>query len=291
MAPASVLAGEERRGLSLTTSNLTVRGDGDDKRFFGHACVFDVRTAIGNPLTWGFYEECAPGMFTKTLSEGDQRMLIDHDSFYVVSRVSAGSLSLAQDKVGLATDSALDTELSYVRDLKVNIANRNITGMSFGFYVINDEWTTEEVELKDGNKTNVEVRRITEVRLLEVSAVTFPAYEQTDAGLRAALRSRGDVDAVRARADKFPNAGLDKLVEEMGGFRKVTTIDLGANSAPSADDVVVSDQSEPGETTRSDEKPVEESTEPGETTRVAPSELALAKARLAALKPRLRLPV
>jgi hypothetical protein len=40
-------------------------------RFVGHAAVFDVRTAIGNPLRWGFYEEIAPGAFTKTLSKGD----------------------------------------------------------------------------------------------------------------------------------------------------------------------------------------------------------------------------
>lgn len=287
MARASVQVGEERRGLPLATSGIEVRGDKGDKRFFGHACVFDVRTAIGNPLKWGFYEECAPGMFTKTLQEGDQRMLIDHDPFYVVSRVSAGTLDLAQDKTGLATDSALDTDLSYVKDLKINIRNKNITGMSFGFYVIRDEWSTENVDTSDGNTAEVEVRRLTEVRLLEVSAVTFPAYEQTDAGLRAALRRRGDIDAVRQRADKYPQAGFDHLLEEMGGFRKVTTIDLGSNAGTTTD-VVVSDQDEPGETTRSDDElTTEEAPEPGETTRNAPSPEALAKARLAVLKTRL----
>ena len=76
MARASVLAGEERRGLSLATSGLEIRGESGAKRFFGHASVFDTRTAIGNPLTWGFYEEVAPGTYTKTIKEGDQRMLI-----------------------------------------------------------------------------------------------------------------------------------------------------------------------------------------------------------------------
>ena len=48
-------------------------------------------TAIGNPLTWGFYEEIAPGAFSRTISGGDARMLVDHDSRMVVARVAAGS--------------------------------------------------------------------------------------------------------------------------------------------------------------------------------------------------------
>src|SRR5690349_6250065 len=110
---------EERRGLTLSDARVEVRADEDgaNPRFGGHAAVFDSRTAIGNPLTWGFYEEIAAGAFTKTLQEGDARFLIDHDSYYVVARVSADTLELAQDKVGLKVDAALDTELSYVRDL------------------------------------------------------------------------------------------------------------------------------------------------------------------------------
>src|SRR5690606_14602352 len=201
---------EERRGLSLTEARVEVRAneDGADPRFLGHAAVFDSRTAIGNPLTWGFYEEVAPGAFSKTLQEGDARFLIDHDSYYVVSRVSAGTLDLVQDKRGLRVDSALDDELSYVRDLKANLRNGNITGMSFGFFVVKDDWSTEEVETNDGHTAEVEVRRILEARLIEVSAVTFPAYEDTDAGLRSlvipALRSRGDADAIARRAQYRP---------------------------------------------------------------------------------------
>lgn len=183
----------ERRGYALGSTDFQLRAAGDDTApvFTGHAAVFDTRTAIGNPLTWGFYEEVAPGAFTKTLSEGDARFLIDHDTSLLVARVTAGDLRLAQDRIGLATEADLDTELSYVRDLVRNLEKRRITGMSFGFYVVKDEWNVEQVETSDGQTADVEVRRITEVRLLEVSAVTFPAYEETDAALRA-LRSRSD---------------------------------------------------------------------------------------------------
>lgn len=224
---------EERRDLTLATAGLQVRADGDSAPgFTGHAAVFNSRTAIGNPLTWGFYEEIAAGAFTKTIAEGDARFLIDHDTRMVVSRVSAGSLRLAQDRVGLAVDADLDTELSYVRDLVVNLRNKNVTGMSFGFRVIKDDWEPVEIETVDGDKAEAELRIIREVQLFEVSAVTFPAYEDTDAGLRSvgvALAARGDADAFDRRARYRP---------ELLDFRR-----------------------EPGETTRGTDV-----TQPGETT-------------------------
>ncbi|MFD0437011.1 HK97 family phage prohead protease [Streptomyces chartreusis] len=211
---------EERRRLPLSTADVVIRaieGDTSAERFKGYAAKFNSRTAIGNPLRWGFYEEIAPGAFTKTLQEGDARFLVDHDSYYVVSRVSAGTLDVAEDAVGLPVDSALDTELSYVNDLRANVRNGNITGMSFGFYVIKDEWSTETVETSDGQTVEVEVRRILEVRLIEVSAVTFPAYEDTEAELASvasALVQRGDAAAIEQRAKYRPE--LRDLLQLVG---------------------------------------------------------------------------
>lgn len=180
----------ERRTRTLAQTDVRLVRAADDapKRFTGHAAVFDSRTSIGNPTGWGWYEEIDPGAFDKTLAEGDARFLVDHDSRLLVARVSAGDLRLKTDSVGLAVDSDLDDELSYVRDLTRNLEKRRITGMSFGFYVVRDQWSNIEVEVlsEDGKTVPAEasLRRITEIRLLEVSAVTFPAYEDTDAGLR-----------------------------------------------------------------------------------------------------------
>ncbi|MFD5875700.1 HK97 family phage prohead protease [Streptomyces sp. NPDC060322] len=198
----------ERRDLTISAADVALRAtEGGARQFFGHAAVFNSRTAIGNPLTWGFYEEIADGAFTKTLSEGDSRYLVDHDTRLVVSRVSAGSLRLAQDQIGLAVNSDLDERLSYVGDLIVNLDNRNITGMSFGFQVVKDDWQMVDVETVDGDKAEAELRIIREVKLFEVSAVTFPAYEDTDAGLRSvgvALAARGDDAAFDRRAAYRP---------------------------------------------------------------------------------------
>jgi HK97 family phage prohead protease len=206
---------EERRRLPLSTAGLAIRADGDGgaERFAGYAAVFNSRTSIGNPLRWGFYEEVATGAFTKTLDEGDARMLIDHDTYYVVSRVSAGSLELDQDTKGLAVDSALDPALSYVGDLKANVRNGNVTGMSFGFQVVKDDWELIDVETTSGDTVQAELRTLREVKLFEVSAVTFPAYEETEAGLRAvaaALVRRGDRAAIEQRAQYRPEL-LDLL--------------------------------------------------------------------------------
>ncbi|WP_455360015.1 HK97 family phage prohead protease [Streptomyces sp. SYSU K21746] len=226
---------EERRDLALATAGVELRAadDGASTRgFVGHAAVFNSRTAIGNPLTWGFYEEIAAGAFTKTIAEGDARFLVDHDTRLVVSRVSAGSLRLAQDQVGLAVDADMDERLSYVGDLVVNLDNRNVTGMSFGFRVVKDDWETVDVETVGGDKAEAELRIIREVQLYEVSAVTFPAYEDTDAGLRSvgvALAARGDDAAFDRRAAYRP---------ELNDFRR-----------------------EPAETTRGTD-----ATQPGETT-------------------------
>lgn len=200
----------ERRQVPLTDSGWQLRAATSETAapiFEGYAAKFDSRTAIGNPLSWGFYEELAPGAFTKTLAEGDARFLVDHDTRMIVARVSAGDLRISQDDIGLAAEADLDTEVSYVRDLVRNVEKRRITGMSFMFSVVQDEWTTEQAARSDGKSVDVEVCRLLEVKLYEVSAVTFPAYESTEASLRSvasALVRRGDDDAIARHVELKP---------------------------------------------------------------------------------------
>src|SRR5690606_427665 len=262
MMPATLTSTEERRRLALDAAAVAIRAADGGDRFGGYASVFNSRTAIGNPLRWGFYEEIAPGAFSKTLDEGDARMLIDHDSYYVVSRMSAGTLALSEDDKGLLVDSALDEELSYVRDLKANLRNGNITGMSFGLYVVKDDWNTEQIETNDGHAAEVEIRTIQEVKLVEVSAVTFPAYDETDAGVRAvkrALLRRGDREAIARRAEYKPelrellaqlpeDERADLEVSEVDGQEKLTDVNAHADVTEEAS------TDEPGETTRTAER-------------------------------------
>jgi len=222
----------EHRTLGLADTDVAVRaaGDGEAKKFTGHAAVFDSRTTIGDPMRWGFYEEIDARAFDDTLTVDDQRFLVDHDSRMLVARVSSDDLRLSTDGVGLAVDADLDEEVSYVRDLARNLEKRRITGMSFGFRVLADEWQEVEIDVTDDqgrtSTTTAELRRLTKVQLLEVSAVTFPAYEDTDAGLRAMV---SEVRAARGRPAEAPTArGGDKAAARAAEHRRRREAELAA---------------------------------------------------------------
>ncbi len=146
--------------------------------FSGHAAVYGQRTAIGDPKSYGFYEQIEKGAFDRALAEDqDVRFLVDHDSSRVLARTASGTLNLSSDKKGLFVQADL-ADTSVGRDLRVLLERGDVSQMSFGFVVAADEWKTQ----KDGT----ELRTIKDVDLFDVSAVTFPAYPQTDAAIRSA---------------------------------------------------------------------------------------------------------
>jgi hypothetical protein len=215
----------ETRTAPIAAVAAELRATGDAApRFHGTAIVYNQRTAIGNPASWGWYEEIAPGCASKTLAESDVRFLVDHESQLVVARTSAGTLQLTDTAAALEVDADLDQRLSYVADLAVNLETKNVTGMSFGFYVVKDEWTTETVTVTNSagadTEIEVEVRRILEIRLVEVSAVTFPAYDMTDAGLRSMC---ADVRSIARGV--IPPAAARKLAGCMCGDGSCTCAD------------------------------------------------------------------
>lgn len=126
----------------------------------------------------GFYEQIDKAAFNRALDEQhDVRFLVDHDPSRVLARTASGTLNLSADRQGLAVDADL-ADTSVGRDLRVLIERGDISQMSFGFIVTEDEWKMQ----KDGT----ELRTIKDLDLFDVSAVTFPAYPQTDAAIRAA---------------------------------------------------------------------------------------------------------
>ncbi len=80
--------------------------------------------------------------------------------------------------------------------------------MSFGFQVVKDDWQLIDVETTDGDTVQAELRILREVKLFEVSAVTFPAYTDTEASLRnvaAALAHRATRTRSRSAPSTAPN--------------------------------------------------------------------------------------
>jgi HK97 family phage prohead protease len=158
----------ERRAI---TSPPKLRADDSGKVAVGYAALFNAKTDIGGYFT----ETIAPGAFTETIRSSDVRALIDHDTGRVIGRSSAKTLRLAEDNVGLSVEIDLP-DTTDGRDLATLLDRGDISGMSFGFKVTHDEWDESGA---------IPARMIHKVDLYEVSAVAFPAYNDTTIALRS----------------------------------------------------------------------------------------------------------
>jgi len=166
----------ERRYATLTDVEVRETEHGG-LRFSGHAAVFNSPTDIGP-----FREQVAKGAFKRTLGMGaDVRLLFNHDPDSVMARTTNGSLELREDGTGLLAEADLDPSDWDVQRLLPKLRSGNVSQMSFGFRVIDDEWSDPD---DDGRQ----LRTLREVQLLDVSAVTFPAYDDTDAALNSIAR-------------------------------------------------------------------------------------------------------
>lgn len=150
----------------------------------GYAAVFYDGTPATEYRTPWFRERIAAGAFDEALKQDDVRALFNHNSDLLLGRMASDTLRLTADKRGLRYEiDAPDTQVG--RDVLVSIKRKDITGSSFGFSVIDEDLQRE----KDGDDT-VLVRVIKNVELYDVSPVTFPAYDATEAEVRAETRER-----------------------------------------------------------------------------------------------------
>ena len=187
-----------KKEIRTVPIELRVEG-GDTPKIVGHAAVFDKWSEdLG-----GFREKIAPSAFTKTIKEGDIRALFNHDPNFVLGRNTAGTLVLEEDKKGLkVTIDPPDTQ--WARDLTTSIERGDINQMSFSFRTIKDLWTTP-------NNGKENQRELLEVKLFDVSPVTFPAYPQTDVGVRSI--DVDELNRVLLKADKeIPLSDDDKVI-------------------------------------------------------------------------------
>lgn len=164
------------------TRNYTfeMRADSDEKNgsfVEGTAIVFNQRTDLG----W-FDEVIDENALSKTDLK-DVRFLVNHNTDMVPLARSRknnenSTMQLSVEKDGLKIRVNLDTENnSEARNLYSAIKRGDVSGMSFMFTVRGEEWTDEDSEHP--------TRKITDIdKVFEVSAVTFPAYEQTDISAR-----------------------------------------------------------------------------------------------------------
>lgn len=208
------LVGREQRVVGA--AKLEVRAkDGETPVISGYAAVFNQPSEVISDFFGGFRELVAPGAFTKTLADGaDVRALLNHDPNFVLGRTKAGTLSLREDEHGLWM-TITPPETQWARDLMATMRRGDLDQSSFGFQTIRDRWGTGK---GDGDNL-IDERTLLEVRLFDVSPVTFPAYPQTEAGVRSLLGGAGiDADAI-ARVVGRRQRGMDPAAVDLAVVR------------------------------------------------------------------------
>lgn len=148
------------------------------------------RVIVGRPIVYesktdfGWFDEIIERGALDGADLTDVRFLVNHDLSKIPlarSRRNNGNstMQLSPDFEGLSIEAVIDTENNQdARALYSATQRGDITGMSFMFSIDDEEWENLE--------SNHPTRRIKKIgSVVEVSAVTFPAYDATEINVRS----------------------------------------------------------------------------------------------------------
>ena len=193
----------ERRSY---TFDISAEENESGSLLIGRPIVYNSRTDMGY-----FDEIIESGALDKT-DLTDVRFLVNHDTKKLPlarSRRNNGNstMQLLVDDSGMSIKVVLDTENNAeARSLYSAVKRGDITGMSFMFGVDDEEW-----ENLESDHPTRHIRSISTV--VEVSAVTFPAYEATEINARC----KGALDNARSALDnaRQQNGDAVETVKEL----------------------------------------------------------------------------
>lgn len=161
----------------VKNTEFTTREDGDGLFIEGYFAVYNSNYDIAE----GMSESIAPGAFTEALS-GDVRALVNHDTTLVLGRTKANTLELREDSHGLWGRVRINPKDSSALDLYERVKRGDVDGCSIGFDIAEEK--TEYLENGDIHWTIEKA-----MPLFEVSACTFPAYQETNISARSAQKA------------------------------------------------------------------------------------------------------
>ena len=179
--------------------NLEVRAEKDEtpgNGLTGRPIVFGQRTDLG------WYDEIIEAEALADTDLRDVRFLVNHNTDMIPLARSRNNNENSTMQMTVGTegmDIRVDLDVENNADAKSlysAVSRGDISGMSFMFIVDKDSW--------DDVDSDHPTRRIRSIKsVMEVSAVTFPAYTQTSItarGLSDALESaRASLDSEKAR--------------------------------------------------------------------------------------------
>lgn len=211
---------DEKKELEQRSYNFEVRAEKTERGniITGRPIVYNSRTDLG------YFDEIIESGALNNTDLQDVRFLVNHDVSKIPlarSRRNNGNstMFLTVDNEGMGIRVDLDTENnSEARALYSAVERGDISGMSFMFSVRGEQW--------DNLESDHPTRRITDIsNVVEVSAVTFPAYSATtiNARSKAALdNARSALESARQQnADPLDSGALElekaKTILIMGG--------------------------------------------------------------------------
>lgn len=172
----------------------------------GHPVVYDQMTNLGY-----FDEIIERGALDKT-DLRDVRLCLNHDTSVVYARSRSNTpestMRIWIEEDGLHFRASLDMENPLSKAYYSMIDRRDIDKMSFMFSVDGDTW--------EGLETEHPTRHINSIgSIVEISAVTFPAYDSTEIQARdkAALES-AQANLERARQASWTSLESDLELEK-----------------------------------------------------------------------------
>lgn len=180
-----------------------IRADTDSENgayITGRPIVFESRTNLG------CCDEIIRAGALDDADLSDVRFLVNHNVDMIpLARYKEGfknsTMQIQTDKDGLVMRVNLDIENNQdARALYSAVRRGDVSGMSFMFTIDSDEW--------EGLETDHPTRYINKIgSVAEVSAVTFPAYEQTE----ISARDKKAVEEARKALQKHDGVELEKL--------------------------------------------------------------------------------
>lgn len=175
----------ERKEIRAFNFELRAEQNEGRGRIEGRAIVFGSQTDIG------WYDEIIDKGALDDTDLRDVRMLVNHNTDMIPLARSRNNnenstMQLSVDDEGMVIRADLDIENnSDAKNLYSAVSRGDISGMSFMMIVDGDKWA--DVDSDHPTRTITSIRKV-----LEVSAVTWPAYEATSIearGLAGALES------------------------------------------------------------------------------------------------------
>ena len=173
----------------------------------GRPVVFNERTNLG------YFDEIIDRNALANCDMRDVRLCLNHDTSYVYARSrnnnENSTMQIGFDDMGMYFRANLDIENSpKAQDYYAAVRRGDMDKMSFMFVIGEDKW--------EDLSTDHPLRTITSIeRIVEISAVTFPAYEGTSISARYTESLENDKEALESAKAALESAkrSLDSELE------------------------------------------------------------------------------